>query len=96
LPKANGINKGAHTEDYSIFKNIPAPNGSFTVKYHFLQAGTHQIIAAIKSKNNIFAALASFNVIVLSPSKGFSLPRIFDTTEKRLLRSIVHDQYKSK
>ena len=60
----NGINKGTPNEDLAIFKNIAAPNGSFSVKYHFLQAGTHQIIVGIKSKNNVFAALASFNVIV--------------------------------
>ena len=59
--------KEAENGDFSIFKNISAPNGSFSVKDHFLQAGTHQIIARINSKNNIFSALASFNVIVLSP-----------------------------
>ncbi|MFZ0510677.1 MAG: hypothetical protein WAM14_03645, partial [Candidatus Nitrosopolaris sp.] len=63
----NGTSKGAHNGDYTVFKNISSPNGSFSVKYHFLQPGTHQIIAGMKSKNNIFAALASFNVIVLSP-----------------------------
>jgi len=62
-----GISKGTATTDFSIFKNIAAPNGSFYVKQHFLQTGTHQIIARINSKNNIFSALASFNVIVLSP-----------------------------
>ncbi len=56
----NGINKG------NVFKNISAPNGSLSVKYHFLQAGTHQVIAGIKSKNNVFAPLASFNVQVSS------------------------------
>jgi hypothetical protein len=61
----NGINKGTPNGDLSIFKNIAAPNGSFSLKYHFLQAGTHQIIVGIESKNNVFAALASFNVIVL-------------------------------
>jgi hypothetical protein len=60
------MNKVAQNGDYAIFKNIAAPNGSFSVKYHFLQAGTHQIIVGIKSKSNIFAALASFNIIVLS------------------------------
>ena len=62
-----GITKGTTNGDFSIFKNIAAPNGNFSVKQHFLQAGTHQIIARINSKNNIFSALASFNVIVLSP-----------------------------
>ncbi len=61
-----GINKGTPNGDFSIFKNISVSNGSFSVKDHFLQAGTHQIIARINSKNNIFSALASFNVIVLS------------------------------
>jgi hypothetical protein len=60
-------NKGTPNGDFSIFKNIAAPNGSFSVKQNFLQAGTHQIIARINSKNNVFSALASFNVIVLSP-----------------------------
>jgi hypothetical protein len=46
---------------------LGASDGSFSVKYHFQQAGTHQIIARINSKNNTFSALASFNVIVLSP-----------------------------
>jgi len=62
-----GISKGTTNGDFSIFKNISAPNGSFSVKDHFLQAGTHQIIARMNSKNNIFSALASFDVIVLSP-----------------------------
>jgi hypothetical protein len=60
-----GVNKGS-TRDFTIFKNIAASNGSFSVKYRFLQAGTHQIIAAIKSKNNVFVGLASFNVLVPS------------------------------
>ncbi|MFZ0513830.1 MAG: hypothetical protein WAM14_19645, partial [Candidatus Nitrosopolaris sp.] len=59
----NGINKGTPNGNYTIFKNIAAPNGSFSIKYHFLQAGKHQIIVGIKSKS----ALASFNVIVLPP-----------------------------
>jgi peptidoglycan/xylan/chitin deacetylase (PgdA/CDA1 family) len=62
----NGANKGSANADFNIFKNISAPNGSFSVKYHFLQTGTHQIIVSIKSKNNVFAALASFNVLVSS------------------------------
>ena len=62
-----GTNNGTPNGDFSIFKNIAVPNGSFSVKHHFLQAGTHQIIARINSKNNAFSALASFNVIVLSP-----------------------------
>ena len=62
-----GTNSGTPNGDFSIFKNIAAPNGSFSVKQHILQASTHQIIARINSKNNVFAALASFNVIVLSP-----------------------------
>ena len=59
----NGINKGTPNGNYTIFKNIAAPNGSFSIKYHFLQAGKHQIIVGIKSKS----ALTSFNVIVLPP-----------------------------
>ena len=51
----NGVNKVAHNGDYTIFKNIAAPNGSFSVNYHFLKAGKHQIIAGIKSKSNVFA-----------------------------------------
>ena len=35
----NGINKGSTNGDFTIFKNIAARNGSFSVKYHFLQAG---------------------------------------------------------
>lgn len=62
-----GINKGTPNGDFSIFKTISAPNGSFSIKDHFLQAGAHQIIARINSKNNIFSVLASLNVIVLSP-----------------------------
>ena len=62
-----GTNRGTSNGDFSIFKNIAVPNGSFSVKHHFLQAGTHQIITRINSKNNAFSALASFNVIVLSP-----------------------------
>jgi hypothetical protein len=62
-----GISKGTANGDFSIFKNLGASDGSFSVKYHFQQAGTHQIIARINSKNNTFSALASFNVIVLSP-----------------------------
>jgi hypothetical protein len=61
------ISKGTANTDFLIFKNISAHNGSFSVKDYFLQAGTHQIIARINSKNNTFSALASFNVIVLSP-----------------------------
>ncbi|MRN41185.1 MAG: hypothetical protein FIO02_09100, partial [Nitrosopumilales archaeon] len=34
-----GISKGTPNGDFSIFKNISAPNGSFSVKDHFLQAG---------------------------------------------------------
>ncbi|MFZ0512154.1 MAG: hypothetical protein WAM14_11155, partial [Candidatus Nitrosopolaris sp.] len=59
------IKKGSANGDFTIFKNIAAPNGTFSVKYHFMHAETHQIIAGIKSKNNVFAVLASFNVIVL-------------------------------
>jgi hypothetical protein len=62
-----GMTKGTTNGDFSIFKNIAAPNGNFSVKQHFLQAGTHQIIARINTKNNTFSALASFDVIVLSP-----------------------------
>jgi hypothetical protein len=62
-----GMNKGNPNGEFSIFRNIGAPNGSFSVKYHFLQPGTHQVIARINSKDNIFSALASFNVIVVSP-----------------------------
>ena len=58
-----GTNK--QTGDFTIFKNISVPNGSFSVKYHFLQAGTHQIIARINSNSTPFKALASFNVIVM-------------------------------
>jgi hypothetical protein len=60
-----GVSK-VSTRDFTIFKNIPASNGSFSVNCRFLQAGTHQIIAAIKSKNNVFVGLASFNVLVSS------------------------------
>jgi hypothetical protein len=58
-----GTNK--QTGDFTVFKNISIPNGSFSVKYHFLQAGTHQIITRINSNNTPFKALASFNVIVI-------------------------------
>jgi hypothetical protein len=58
-------NKQTANGDFTIFKNISAPNGSFSVKYRFLQAGTHQIIARINSNSTPFKALASFNVIVL-------------------------------
>jgi hypothetical protein len=42
-----GVNKGSTNRDFIIFKNIPAPNGTFSLKYHFLRAGTHQIIAKL-------------------------------------------------
>ncbi|MGA9151884.1 MAG: hypothetical protein WBZ36_15000 [Candidatus Nitrosopolaris sp.] len=51
--------------DFAIFKNISAPNGSFSVKYRFLQVGTHQIIARINSKSTSFKVVASFNVIIM-------------------------------
>ena len=60
-----GTNKGTSNLDFAIFKNMPVPNGSFSVKYHFLQAGTHQIIARVNSNSTPFKALASFNVIVM-------------------------------
>ena len=60
-----GTNKQTANNDFTIFKNISAPNGSFSVKYRFLQAGTHQIITRVNSNNTQFKALASFNVIVL-------------------------------
>jgi hypothetical protein len=60
-----GTNKQTANGDFAIFKNISAPNGSFSVKYRFLQAGTHQIIARINSNSTPFKALASFNVIVM-------------------------------
>ena len=59
-----GTNKQTANGDFTIFKNMSAPNGSFSVKYRFLQAGTHQIIARINSNSTTFKALASFNVIV--------------------------------
>jgi hypothetical protein len=59
-----GVSKES-TRDFSIFKNISASNGSFSVNYRFLQAGTHQIITRVNSNNTQFKALASFNVIVL-------------------------------
>jgi hypothetical protein len=60
-----GTNKGTSNGEFAIFKNIAASNGSFSVKYRFLQAGTHQIIARINSNSTPFKALASFNVIVM-------------------------------
>ena len=60
-----GTNNQTANGDFTIFKNISAPNGSFSVKYRFLQAGTHQIIARINSNGTPFKALASFNVIVV-------------------------------
>jgi hypothetical protein len=60
-----GTNKQTANGDFTIFKNMLAPNGSFSVKYRFLQAGTHQIITRVNSNNTQFKALASFNVIVL-------------------------------
>ena len=60
-----GTNKKTANGDFTIFKNISSPNGSFSVKYRCLQAGTHQIIARINSKSTPFKALASFNVIVM-------------------------------
>ena len=59
-----GTNKQTANGDFAIFKNISAPNGSFSVKYRFLQAGTHQIITRVNSISTPFKALASFNVIV--------------------------------
>jgi hypothetical protein len=59
-----GTNKQIANGGFTVFKNISAPNGSFFVKYRFLQAGTHQIIARINSNNAQFKALASFNVII--------------------------------
>jgi hypothetical protein len=64
-PQASVSNRGTSNGEFSIFRNIAAPDGSFSVKYHFTQPGTHQIIARINSKENTFSALASFNVIVL-------------------------------
>jgi len=67
----NNIDNGSSNAGggYSTIKNIVAPNGSFFIKYQFLQPGTHQIITRINSNddNNTFSALASFNVIVLPP-----------------------------
>jgi hypothetical protein len=44
-----GISNVTANGDFSIFKNLGASDGSFSVKYHFQQAGTHQIIARINS-----------------------------------------------
>lgn len=60
-----GVSKGS-TTGFTIFKNIAVSNGSFSVNCRFLRAGTHQIIAEIKSKINVFVDLASFNVLVSS------------------------------
>ncbi|MFY9872752.1 MAG: hypothetical protein WAK17_23840 [Candidatus Nitrosopolaris sp.] len=51
--------------DFTVFKNITAPNGDFSVKYRFLQAGTHQITTRINPSNPSFKALTSFKVIVM-------------------------------
>ena len=56
-----GTNKQTANGDFAIIRNISAPNGSFSVKYCFLQTGTHQIITRVNSNNT----LASFNMIVL-------------------------------
>jgi hypothetical protein len=55
-----GTNKQTANGDFTIFKNISAPYGSFSVKYR-----PHQIITRVNSNNTQFKALASFNVIVL-------------------------------
>ena len=44
---------------FSAINNITAPNGTFSIKYEFLQGGKHQILLRVDSKNN-FSALASF------------------------------------
>lgn len=48
--------------DFSTINNITAPNGTFSIKYEFLQEGTHQILLRVDSNN--FSALALFHFIV--------------------------------
>jgi hypothetical protein len=60
-------NSAANTESGASFKNIAVPNGGFSVKHQFVYPGTYHIITRINSRENTFSALASFNVIVLSP-----------------------------
>jgi hypothetical protein len=62
----NVTKKGTSNSEFTIFKNIGAPNGLFSVHYKFSQAGTHQVIARINSKTNAPPILASFNVLVPS------------------------------
>ncbi len=62
----NVTKKGTSNNEFTIFRNIEAPNGTFSVKYKFSQPGTHQVIARINSKTNAPPLLASFNVLVPS------------------------------
>jgi hypothetical protein len=48
--------------DFYTFNNIIAPDGNFSIKYQFREAGVHQVITRIDS--NDFLTLASFNVLV--------------------------------
>jgi hypothetical protein len=48
---------------FSRFTNIPATNGIFSLKYRFLEEGTHQVIVNIRS-GNFSLALASFSVVI--------------------------------
>lgn len=61
----NVTKKGTTNNEFTIFKNIDAPNGTFSVKYKFW-ARTHQVIARINSKTNALPVLASFNVLISS------------------------------
>lgn len=47
------------------FTNIPAPDGTFSVKYLFPDSGLYEVISLVNSKS--FASLASFNVLVPPP-----------------------------
>lgn len=46
------------------FKNIPAPNGNFSLVYPFPELGVYQVIIRLNSINPSSITLASFKVIV--------------------------------
>jgi hypothetical protein len=52
-------NKETSNGKFSISRNIAAPSGIFSIKYHFAQPGMHQIIGRINSKDNTFSVMAS-------------------------------------
>jgi hypothetical protein len=60
----NGSNIINNKNNFITFDNISAARGDFSLKYRFLEAGTHQIIVKINT-NDGHIALASLEIPVL-------------------------------